>query len=240
MILNKKQTISAFMTDTNSNLSIIGSFQIIQDAITELTGLLKIDGITAKEQYNSMWVFTKTVVKFYKNIVWNSEINVSCFISYISIAKMYLDVQVTDASGEKVLYSRTEACALDLETKRIKKLSAVGVDNTMLTENIQTDITFAPFDIVDLPLIDKVQIKYTNIDMSHHTNNIEYLRFILNTFSVKDIETKPIKEIEIVYSNQSFEGDILDIKKTTKEENDYILLEKDGKIVVKCKISHKF
>ena len=69
MILNKKQTISAFMTDTNSNLSIVGSFQIIQDAITELTGLLKIDGITAKEQYNSMWVFTKTVVKFYKNIV---------------------------------------------------------------------------------------------------------------------------------------------------------------------------
>lgn len=43
-----------------------------------------------------------------------------------------------------------------------------------------------------------------NIDYVHHTNNIEYIIFLMNTFTVEELEKKPIKEMEINYASQSY------------------------------------
>lgn len=236
MIYTKKQIISASMVDTKANLSVIGAFQVIQDAITELTGQLKIDGMTLNEKYNAFWVFAKTRVKFLKEIAWNNEIAISSYISFISLAKMNIDVEIKNKNDEVVIYSRTEICALDMETQRIRKLSTVGVDETMLSDKQTMEIIFTKFEGNDLPQIDNVKIKYTNIDFSHHTNNLEYIRFIMNTYSVAEIERKQIKEMEVIYANQSFENDVLDIFKANFADKDLIVIEKSEKPVIKCEI----
>ena len=59
MKLIKHQKVSSAITDSMANLSVIGMFQITEEAVTELTGELNIDGITAKREYNAVWVFTK-------------------------------------------------------------------------------------------------------------------------------------------------------------------------------------
>lgn len=232
----KNQIVSASMTDTKANLSVIGTFQVIQDAITELTGKLNIDGATLKEKYNALWVFTKTRAKFIKTISWNEEITIDTFISFISVAKMNVDIEVKNQNGEVVLCSKTEMCALDIDTQRIRKLSTVGVDKSMLSNNKANEIVFTKFDGNNLPLVDSVKIKYSNIDFSHHTNNLEYIRLIMDTYSVAEVEQRQIKEVEIIYANQSFENDILDIHKASFDNKELIVLEKDEKTIVKCEI----
>ena len=236
MIFEKSQIVNSSMADTKGELSIIGSFQIIQDAITELMGELKIDGFTAKEKYNAIWVYTKTRIKFFRKIKWNKEISISCYISYISLVKMNLDVEVKDSAGQKIFHSRTEICALDLDTARIRKVSTVGVTQDMQESCTPIEINFAKFADCDMPLIEQVRVRSTNIDFFHHTNNLEYIRLILNTYTVQELENREIKEIEIVYVNQSFENDVLDIKKSSFVDKDLIIIEKDEKIVVKCEI----
>lgn len=236
----KNQIVNASISGTDCNLSIIGCFHIIQDAITEMFGLNKIDGVTIKQNYNAFWVFTKTRVKFVKNIPWNSKITVNCYISNISTARMNVDVEIKNENNELAIHSKTEICALDVDTLRIKKLSTLGVNETLLTNNVNDEIAFTKFDELDLPIIEKVQIKSTNIDFSHHTNNSEYVRLIMNTYSVKQIESKQIKEIEILYVSQSYENDILDIKKTSFKNKDIIVIEKANKPVVKCEIVYWF
>lgn len=232
----KKQIVSASMTDTKANLSVIGAFQVIQDAITELTGKLGIDGKTVKEKYNAFWVFTKTRVKFVKAIAWNEEMMVDAFVSLVSVAKMNIDIEAKNQSGEIVFCSKTEICALDIDTQRIRKLSTVGVDETMLSNNKPTEIVFTKFDGENLPLVDSVKIKYSNIDFSHHTNNLEYVRLVMDAHSVAEVEKRQIKEVEIIYANQSFENDVLDIRKANFENRELVVLEKDSKTVVKCEI----
>ncbi len=213
----------------------LGCFQIVEEAITELTGELKIDGITEKEVYNAFWVFTKNRVKFFNKIKWNETLNISCFISNKSLAKMNFDVMAKNLRGDIIFYARVEACALDYATQRIRKLTTVGVGEDMLAEQPQMDIEFTKFDYTDLPLVEHVRVRSTNIDMSHHTNNLEYLRFIINTYSVIELEKNPIREIEVDYTSQSFENDILDIKKLHADK-DIIVLEKENKPVIKCEI----
>ncbi len=236
MIYTKKQKVSASMAGADECLSVLGIFRVVEDAITEMMGELKIDGLTAKEKYNAFWVFVKNRVKIFRKLRWNEEFVTYCFISYKSLAKMNVDVAAKTPQGELVFYARVEECALDIATQRIRKLSTVGVDESMLAESPLVDIQFCKFDYKNLPIVEEVRVRSTNIDMSHHTNNLEYLRFMLNIFSVEQLETKMVKEMEVIYTNQSFENDILDVHKISLPDKDVIVLQKQEKPIVKCEI----
>ena len=235
MKLIKTQKLNASMVASNESLSVIGAFQIVEDAVTECMGRLKIDGITVKREYNAFWVFVKTRARFFKKLGWGEEYTVCAFPSSSSLAKLYVDVEVSDKSGDHVLCARVELCVLDIATQRIKKVASVGVDESMLTP-ATAEIAFGKFDDTSLSLIEQVKVRSTNIDHSHHTNNLEYLRFIMNTYSVAETEARTVKEMEINYASQSYENDVLDVLKSHGDGRDYIALQKDGKPVVKCEI----
>lgn len=240
MKFTKTQKISASMLGSDERLSIIGAFQIIQNSVTEFMGELKIDGMTVKQKYNAFWVFVKTRIKFFNRLLWGDEYTVTAFISSMSVAKMYIDVKVSNKVGETAFYARVELCVLDIATQKIKKITTVGVDKYMLTEEETIDISFAKFDDFDingLSLVEQVKIRSTNIDYSHHTNNLEYLRFLMNTYSVEEMEAKTVKEIEVVYASQSYENDVLDVLKTGKADREFLVLQKGGKPVIKCEIA---
>lgn len=236
MKLNKSQKLSASFTDFNANLSVLGAFRVVEDAVTEFMGDLKIDGLTAKRLYGAVWVFAKTKVKFIKNLAWGDEFTVTCFISKISNVTIYIDVALKNAAGELCVYSRTELCALDLATGRIRKVSTVGVDENIKAEEPLTDIVFAKIDAQDLQEAAKVKVGFTSIDYVGHTNNKEYVRFIMDAYSVAEMKSSRIREIEIVYVNQSYENEVLTVHKGQCGDKDIFVIQKDDKIIVKSEI----
>ena len=131
---------------------------------------------------------------------------------------------------------RMELCALDLQSGKIRRMSTVGVDDGIPTENPEIDLSFSKFDAENLPEAAQVKINYTNIDFAGHTNNKEYIRFILDTYSVQELEERPIKEMDIVYINQTYENDVLTLQKSNGKDRDIIAIKKDGNHVVKSEI----
>lgn len=234
MIYKKKGIVGASATDANANLSTIGTFCVIEDAITEMMGKLKIDGLTAKKLYNAMWVFTKNRVKFLRPLAWAETYSVESFISLVSLAKINIDTAIKNANGEVVVYSKTELCALDLETGKIRKTATVGVGKNIKVEPSLLMVEFAKFGEEKLTKVETLTVRSTNIDFCHHTNNVEYIRFLLNTYSVKELEN--IKEMEVVYINQSFEEDTLDIYKNICKNGEILVIMKDNKQIVKSEI----
>lgn len=235
MELTKTQTVSISMMGTDAHLSMPGIFRVIQDAITDLMGMHKIDGNTVKREYNALWVFVKTRAKFMKNLVWGTEFTVNAFFSYVSLAKINVDVHIT-SNGEPVMFSRTEICALDITTQKIRRTNTVGVDPGMLSSRPIEELPFTKFENIEPPIVDSVKIKSTNIDFSHHTNNSEYVRLIMDSYSVAEIEAMDIKEMELVYAGQSYENDVLDIRKAKFDDKHLIVLEKNGAPIIKCEI----
>lgn len=239
MKLIKKQKVGASITDPLANLSVIGIFQIVENAVTELLGELGFDNITMKKKYNAIWVFAKNRIKILENISWNENFHTVCFISSITRATVSVDIAIKNSLEKLCIYSRIELCMLDLQTERIKKISAFGIEDGkdgMVVEQPETDMTFTKFYKGELPENRCVQVKYTNIDFSQHTNNIEYIRFILDTYTVRELETKPIREMEILYNNQSFENDVLTICKGSFGEKDIFILQKEDKVIARSEI----
>lgn len=236
MIYKKNGLVGGGIIGVDTNLSVMGAFTIVEDALTEMMGELKIDGLTAKRIYNAMWVFSKNRIKFIKPLAWGENYTVECFITDFSLVKMNIETAIKNAKGEIAVYARTEVCALDLTAGKIRKTSTVGVNDTIKKETSLMNIEFTQFDAADPPLVEKVKVRSTNIDFSHHTNNVEYIRFVLNTYSVEELLSRPVKEIEARYANQSFENDELQVKKLSSGERDIVVIEKDGTAVIKCEI----
>lgn len=236
MKLIKHEKVNSFMTDPLVNLSVIGCFQIAEETATEIMGELKIDGITIKKAYNAVWVFTKSKLKVIKNIAWNEEYTVVGFISKVTRVSIDIDVEIKNKSDELCMYLRVELCALDLQSGKIRRVSTVGVDDRIQEKAPEIDLSFSRFDAENIPEVEQVKIKYTSIDYAGHTNNKEYIRFMLNTYSVRELEERPIREMDIVYVNQTYENDVLTIQKDSCKDRDIIAIQKDGNCIVKSKI----
>ena len=236
MIYKKQQTVGSTQVGADAKLSVMGLFGVVETAITEGMGALKIDGMTVRRLYDAFWVFTKNRIKILKSLTWGENFQVESYISSISSAKMVVDTALKTMQGEIVAYSSCEMCALDVATGRIRRTSSVGVDEHIVAELPQVSIEFDKIDDTDLPMVETVKVRSTNIDFSQHCNNVEYLRFLLNTYDVCELVNRPIKEIEVCYVNQSYEGDELTVHKQATEQRDTLSIKKDGQTVIKCAI----
>ena len=66
MIYRKNDRVAASMCDGSTKLSVLALFQLEEDAVTELMGELRIDGITAMREYDAMWVFVKNTLRVFR------------------------------------------------------------------------------------------------------------------------------------------------------------------------------
>ncbi|MDE6201313.1 MAG: hypothetical protein K2M47_05510 [Clostridiales bacterium] len=238
MKLIKHQRVSASISDVDANLSVIGVFQVVQDAVTETLGRLKMDNPTMRKQYNAVWLFTRNRAKLFNSIPWGDEqFTVTAFVSSITHATLSVDVSIKNADGVLCAYSRVETCALDLTAMRILRLQTIDAIHAVTVEKPEIDMAFTKFDCSPTEQVDTVRVASTNIDMSRHTNNVEYIRFILNTYTVKELHDKPIREMEIRYLSQSYENDVLTVyKQSCGDDKDVFLLKSSDKDTVKCEI----
>ena len=112
---------------------------------------------------------------------------------------------------------------MNIETRRPVPVSSIGYP----TEGFPPPAIEEPFEKFDADFSeqDKVYsqtVHSQHIDMSHHTNNIEYIKFALNVFpEAYLLEHEPVL-LEAHYTGETHEDDLLDIYRKDKDGCSYI------------------
>lgn len=240
MIYEKNGIVPASMCDATTKLSVISVFQLVEDAVTDLMADLHIDGITAMREYGAMWVFVKNAIRIFRRPEWREQYVIRSYISSFSAVKLMIDTEILSQKDQSPLaQSRLELCALDLQTGKIRKASSVGISSETQCFHSVEGLDFSRFPKKESEIVDKVRVLSTNIDYCSHTNNIEYVRFMLNTYSVKELAVNEIEKIEIHYGMQTFENDILSICKSGEDNHDFFAVCSEKGNAVECKIDFK-
>ena len=237
MKLQKVQKLPASLCDAEVRLSVVGAFQIVEDMVTELMGAMKIDGVTCMREYGAMWVFVRNRIEFLQPIAWMEEYTAESYISSFSNVKLLIDTVLKKQNGTIALASRLELCAVDLETQKIRKSSTVGLGETTPAEKSEIDIVFSREKYHPAELLEEICSRSSDIDYCHHTNNISYIRYLLNQISVKDLMEHTIKTIEVQYVNQTHEGDKLAVYRC--EGEGLFTIQHDGRPAVNCIITRE-
>ena len=199
------------LTGREGTLSLLGATRIVEDCVCEFFDTFGCSNRTAIREHGAFWVFTKNRLQMLAPLRWNEVYRAQCSFTKISTASVVTDTVIYADNGVIAAYSRTEACAIDLKTQRIKALKDVGFP---VGEKTAAPISGYEFERVgfDCDIIaGRCVVPSTSIDTGRHTNNVEYVRFILNTISCDEEESFPVEGFEIRYLRQSHEGDSLDI-----------------------------
>ncbi len=227
-----RMRVSATNCDLNARLSTYGIFCIVQDVVSEYLGVLGHDNVTMRNKYNGMWVFTKNKVEIYSRPEWGVEFTVRNYVFSKSSIVLSVMTEFLDEKGNIFAISRLEVCALNFETRRIMRLSDFGMGNVEIVGS-KNKIDFGrPREVSDI--CKTVKIESDNIDFSLHTNNVQYVRFILNTYNVDRLKSSEICGFEVHFVNETREGEVLEICKENEGKNDIFTIRESGRVVTKA------
>lgn len=213
-------------------LSKLAVFNIVENAVTEYMCILKVDGRTAIEKYNGMWVYTKNKVNIYNDAHWQDKLTVTVDLSLIKSYKLYFDTKIL-LNNEVLATSKIELVAIDLATKTLRRCNTMGIEDSFQT-GIPLDINYLVDKHIDeYKHLSNVLVQSTNIDYLQHTNNIEYVRFVLNNINIDKIQK--ISSIEALYMNQTHYLDTLDINlfESDTYEQYQISLNNDSAVIIR-------
>ena len=237
MKLIKHDTIPASYCDADVKLSVVGAFQIVEDLVTEMMGELSIDGLVCMNTYKAMWIFVRNRIEMRKALAWKESYTAECYISSIGKAKLHVDTVLKNAENAIALASRLELCAVDLETMKLRKTETVGLDGSITAEEAECEITYERGKFIPDRCLDTVTVRSSDIDYCHHTNNISYIRYLMNQRTVAEHSHSPVQIIEVQYAGQTHESDTLQIwfcKGTDEEGEEYYTIRHDDETVLNC------
>lgn len=225
-------------TDINLNLGIINMFDYAQDMGTAFFAKLKMDNETMKETYNSVWVISKIKLKNLKTPTWKDKVIGESYITNVGKVKMSIENVFKNENGDIYFIVNQEFCLIDLGTRRIKKVDEVNFPKDIETYS-QINEDFLKLNDIkneDNSVCYNRQIYLSDLDYSRHTNNTNYIKFMMDTLDESFIDKNKISEIDASYIRETKIGDKINIYKSEKENNIDILINNGDGDVFKAKI----
>lgn len=219
------------MCDRNSLMSIPAMLDMFQDAAGIHAGSVGI-GALALEERGLFWIVSKTrlrinrrpqVQELLESVTWIQPAErVSCERDWALMK-----------DGEQLAYVRSIWAALRREDFRPGHMADFYPDS---------DFSIAPPDDVpftrmgknfdDAELLGEYRIRSVDIDRGGHMNNVNYVRAMLGCFSSAQIAEMDIKELDMQFIQQCYEGDIISFVKRPAEDGimEVGALNEDGKV----------
>lgn len=216
------------MCDTTSKLKIVEIVKLIEAGVASFLKLYQKDNFTMKAQYGALWLFTKTKFRIEELPGWDEDVIVEARrVAYASKLLAIIEISIHTKNKTRGITAWVECCCARIETRKLLRLSEYDFT---IPASIEEDITFERFDAI-VEESRKLVVSSSYIDYSHHTNNAEYLRMIMDEFSVPQLEEIKFKYVEIHYLSETKEKDELTIMKAHKKGIHYFKIIKDKTVV---------
>ncbi|NLU23697.1 MAG: hypothetical protein GXW99_03035 [Clostridiales bacterium] len=210
MIYETKKIITASDCDGTVRLGTPQTFAMLQDGMTACLGAMDIDNVPLREKYGAFWVVYKTRLQFLRRPDWNEPITLRVFPIDERRVRTHINMELRSEMGETLVLGCQELVPLDLATHRPRRLSDFPYPTAGFPPAVcPPDFDKLAFDpAADEPVFrQKMYSQY--IDMSHHVNNVEYVRLALSVFPHQMLMEKAVTEVEIHYDCECREGEEL-------------------------------
>ena len=231
-------------TGAGEGLSVIGAAQIIQDNLCAFFACFSKDDGTLKSKYNAIWVFVKNKFRITGIAQWNTDITAETYFIKRTGATVVAETVVKNSAGEIAVVAHSEACVIDLATQRVRRVEYIEMPETEIYAPV-SDMEFTRFSSDRAAGRCEFTVPPTAIDFCMHVNNVEYLRFILNSTPVTYALAHPVYEMEIHYVSQAREGEklalaSLDFQAEKEDLSGKVYEIKNGdRVAVRCRILRK-
>jgi len=212
MKLKREYSADYSLCDCSGSLSIQGASQIIENSIAAKFELMGCGNLTLRAQYNAMWVFVKNYIHIDYMPKCNESFRVEVYCVSFNKLKCIMETDFIDSMGNVFAYSVLVCCLLDTNSHMLRTLNSIPFPMDDVCDEGK-DYAFTGKTSYSFSEIEKVHVRTTDVDYSKHVNNVSYIRYALNTYTVDQLISMKIHTIEIYYLKETKEGSILSVSK---------------------------
>ena len=206
----------------------------------DITGLhsdeMEIDGKTLLEKSNAFWVLTKLKMKIHRLPEFDETLEIETWPTVAKGVRFGRDYRISK-DGIPLISGTSDWCTLDFDTRKPRRVDTIHYPHTMPHREDRSDageILRIRETVEDAEINHKYRSSFVDIDTNKHTNNIAYLRMILNCFSPEEFNELQLDELQVSFLSQTFHGDEITVYKKKTDYGFYIEGQCNGMGVFNC------
>ena len=234
----REQIILPSMCGGDSIMSIPAAFDMFQDTATLHADQFDI-GPEGMKRRNYFWVITRTSMHIYRLPEMMEKASAVTWIQPADRAKCERDFAIV--SGDETLISvRSIWAVMSHETGRIVPMAGLYPDAIAFDVPTPSDVSFDKIskDFDGAEEIGLYRIRSVDIDLGGHMNNVNYIRAMMGCFGSDELRRLNIRDIEVQYVSQSYEGELLRfLKRESADGLDIGAAGENGRIVFLARLS---
>ncbi len=237
-IWTQKFKIMSFQIDRNNNLSMHALSGIFQEAAGEHARTLGF-GYEEMTVKGWVWVLSRIKIKISRIPTWREEVNLRTWVVERGRMLSRRDFELLDKDGKRLVSAVTMWALLDLKAKRPVVLEKIDFGfpyrpEERVMEEEPGKLT-VPAEARDSGTY---RVKYSDIDMNGHMNNIHYVRIVVDSYPLDWLDTHIVREMEINYRAEARINDELLIRTHSEGDNfiHQVVNQEDGRTVAVVRI----
>lgn len=217
--------------DNNSRLSVPFMFNLFMDIATDHAEQLHLSSKDIGE--NMFWLAVRTKIEIHRYPEMCEKVRVSTWPEKAVRVRANRYYAINDSEGVAVA-GKTEWAVIDTSSGKLQRLGDLYGADFDFCDEVSCDKNYSRIsaDFDEAKTVGEYAIKSTDIDVGQHMNNASYVRALFSLFTCKELAEHPIKEIDISYKAQSFEGETLTVKLREAEDGafEYGMIKEDGTV----------
>lgn len=236
----EKLIINDTNVDFNSVVPITELIKMFQIATFNHSNEIGLDHVSMQKNSNAFWVITKLKIILNSSVVVADKVSVTTWTHEVGGVRALRDCVIKKGSSIKAK-ATSEWCCLDWDTRRLRKMSSIAYPKLSMekTNNLNTTFSNMREEVCEKDFVYSRVVRSSDIDVNFHTNNLKYNSMVLDAFTVEEFKTIDIKEYEIYFVNESYEGDKIDIFKKRIKNYFYVEGKIQDKTIFKSVIKFK-
>ncbi len=178
----------------------VGSYQVHPDGKISLAGLADLFQEIAWKHSDSgdfgrnlmenklAWILSRFDIRCESFPLWGDSIKIYTASQGMDRLTAFREFLVTDTNGNVLAKAMSSWVLMNVETKRLKRPESV-LPMHLLDPELKP--TWQPEKIKmegEIQLVEKIQVKYSDLDLYNHVNNTSYIRWVEDLLKVKGWE----------------------------------------------------
>ncbi len=235
-IYTKKWEIFISQCSSNSSLrytELSNLFQLTAAKHSDLGGMSYFE----MQENNQAWVLSRMRLEIEHLPIWHEEIEVKTWIESLDGIRSVRNIQMIQ-NGKAIAGASSLWVVLNTERKRPE---VIAINHDHLTKHPTLKATESDYNRVDLNFDTKkvanYKVKYSDLDIVKHVNNVKYLEWCLDCIPLNILETNAIKALDMNYLSELNYEDEVSIEISEIIENSiYLYIKKENKISFALKV----
>ncbi len=227
------KTVQAHEADFKNRLRLDSLFIYLQDTAAAHADKLDL-GYTSLIKYNYAWVLSWTNVEISSLPGFGEVITIKTWPKKKYKLYSLRDYLIYNRENEIIIKATTAWLPINIKTKRI--IDTSGLPAPINYQENESALDSLPGKISELSsreLVFTRQMRYTDIDLNLHVNNIKYIEMVMDSFNKDQHEKHIVKNTTVNFVAESKYNDLIEIYRSAADNENSSIIEGINKSTAK-------